>query len=353
MDRSQQFSAVSTSVRQLYLVLRCISFASKAEVRIGRDGIRFCVDEARAIQGITFLEKSLFTSYDFNTEDEDMTELPPFEVSMPALLETLQIFGLSETNNRSSGGGFSSSATHAFTTPALALAGSCRLSYSENGAPLSITIIEGSVTTTAELNTYSVNAEYSDDGTIPLDRTSLCLKTILPSSFLSDAIAELSGTNPDVLVLNVSARSSPYLCLEGQGGSLGDAVVEYLADPKNETSHLRNKKQPFVTESFAVTPAPGGQARMKTRYRFDLIKKAGRAMQLASKVSVRQDSQGVLSLQFLVDSIQGSSTATQPQQGGSNPLFIDFRFLPLLDEEGDSEDDGGTSEDRDSNEGQQ
>lgn len=347
MDQPQVFSAVSTSVRQLFLILRCISFAPKAEVRINKDGIRFCVDEARVVQGITFLDKALFTSYELRTDDDDTTELPPFEVSMPALLETLQIFGLQEANYKSAGGGFSSSATNAFTTPALALAGSCRLTYAEEGAPLSITIIEGPVTTTAALNTYVLAAAYDDDGTIPLDRTSLCLKTIMPSSFLADAIAELSGTNPDVLLLNVSARTAPYLSLEGLGGSLGDAVVEYLSESKNEPGLPRNKKQPAVTETFAVTPAPDTHGRTKTRYKFDLIKKAGRAMQLASKVSVRQDSQGVLSLQFLVDSIQaGPGNATQGPQGSSNPLFIDYRFLPLIDEDEDEEE--GSEEDQDS-----
>lgn len=348
MDRPQVFSAVSTSVRQLFLILRCISFAPKAEVRISKEGIRFCVDEARVVQGITFLDKALFTSYDLYLESEDSTELPPFEISMPALLETLQIFGLQENNYKSSGGGFSSSATNAFTTPALALAGSCRFSYSENGAPWSITIIEGPVNTTAELNTYALASAYDDDGTIPLDRTSLCLKTILPSSFLADAIAELSGTNPDVLLLNVSARAPPYLSLEGLGGSLGDAVVEYLPDSKNESGLARNKKQPSVTETFSVTPGLDNHGRRKTSYKFELLRKAGRAMQLASKVSVRQDIQGVLSLQFLVDAIQANAgNATQTQAGSNNPLFIDYRLLPLIDdndEAAESEDQAEDSE---------
>ena len=338
MDQHPVFAAVSTSVRQLYLVLRCISFAPKAEVRITKEGIRFCVDEARATQGITFLDKDIFTSYDLRTDEDDEIGLPPFEVSIFALLETLQIFGLSETNHKSSGGGFSSSATNAFTTPALALAGTCRISYSEVGAPLSITIVEGPVTTTADLNTYSLASNYDDDGTIPLDRASLCLKTIMLSSYLSDAVAELAGTTPDALLLNVSGRTSPFLSLEGQGGSFGDAIVDFQSDSRSESGLARTKKQPFVTETFSVTPAPDTHGRIRTRYKFDLIKKAGRALQLATKVSIRQDSQGVLSLQFMVDSIHpGSSSGIQGQQTGKNPLFIDFRFLPLLDEDGEAE----------------
>jgi cell cycle checkpoint protein len=344
MPPRRVFSAVSTSVRQLYLVLRCISFAAKAEVQISRDGVRFCVDEARAVQGITFLDKLLFTAYDFFPEDEDVTELPSFELSIPALLETLQIFGISEASNKSSGGGFSSSATSAFTTPALALAGSCRWSYSEVGAPLEITIIEGQVTTTASLNTYALPDNFNDDGTIPLDRTSLCLKTIMPSSFLSDAITELTGTQPDVLVLSVSDRSPPYLAFEGQGGSLGDAVVEYLSEHKNEPSLPKNKKQPAILETFSVVHGEDTRGRIRTRYKFELVKKAGRAMQLASKVSIRQDTQGVLSLQFLVDSssMNGGSGSSSAQTG-ANPLFIDFRLLPLLDDD----EEGAASEDDD------
>lgn len=144
MDGPAIFSAVSTSVRQLYLLLRCISFAAKAEVQITSTGIRFSVDEARVVQGLTFLDKSLFTSYNFNPGN-DFTQLPRFEISLSALLETLQIFGISDTSSssRHSGGGFSSSYTNAFTAPSLSLGGTCRISYAQVGSPLSITIQEG------------------------------------------------------------------------------------------------------------------------------------------------------------------------------------------------------------------
>lgn len=65
-------------------------------------------------------------------------------------------------------------------------------------------------------------------------------------------------------------------------------------------------------------------------YKFDMIKAASEAMRLASKVSVRGDEQGVLSLQFMVE-VEG---------GGIS--FVDFRFVPFLqeeDEDGDNEDD--------------
>lgn len=45
------FTAVSSSVRQLFQLLKCINFAQKAHVRISSEGLRFAVEESRVIQG--------------------------------------------------------------------------------------------------------------------------------------------------------------------------------------------------------------------------------------------------------------------------------------------------------------
>lgn len=46
------FSAVSGSARQLFLLLRCINFVSKAQVRITKEGLRFTVEESQVMQGL-------------------------------------------------------------------------------------------------------------------------------------------------------------------------------------------------------------------------------------------------------------------------------------------------------------
>lgn len=45
------FTAVSSSARQLFLLLRCISFASKAHVRVSPENIRFSVEETSVLEG--------------------------------------------------------------------------------------------------------------------------------------------------------------------------------------------------------------------------------------------------------------------------------------------------------------
>ena len=68
-------------------------------------------------------------------------------------------------------------------------------------------------------------------------------------------------------------------------------------------------------------------------YRFSLVRAAQKAMAAASKVSVRGDGVGVLSLQFMVE-VEGGGVS-----------FVDFRFVPFVVEEGEGEgvgeDEGG------------
>lgn len=352
MTEAPVFTAVSTSARQLYLLLRCINFVPKVEVQITGEGLRFSAEESHVVQGLAFLEKTLFSSYNFSPPDRS-TQVPPFQVSLSALIETLQIFGTAEVSNshRNPNGGFVSSYS-VFNNPALALGGTCCISYHEVGAPLSITISESGVTTTCELTTYDPATHYDEDDGIPLDRNALALKIIMRSTWLNDAIGELSGTNPTILVLNASSISQPYLALEGRGGPFGDSCVDFQPDSKHDPApgNARGKKQPLITETFSVSPHISEHGRVKQRYKFDLIKKAGRAMALASKVSLRQDVQGVLSLQFMIEVGEtGIGNSREDQSNGAMPngpnggrtSFVDFRFLPLVDEDdetGDGED---------------
>lgn len=45
------FKAVSSSARQLFQLLNCIRFATKAQVQISNEGLRFAVEESRVMQG--------------------------------------------------------------------------------------------------------------------------------------------------------------------------------------------------------------------------------------------------------------------------------------------------------------
>ncbi|KAF1808902.1 Rad1-domain-containing protein [Eremomyces bilateralis CBS 781.70] len=319
------FSAISNNVRALWQLLRCINFTKKARVYISNDGISFSVEETSVMDASVLLTKELFSTYRFNPPPQEepegghdeangsrsMTDTLPFEISLPALLETLQLFGITELSSTRSGRDFGSAppaGPSAFDPRAIGMPCICRLSYTHVGAPLQIILTEGSVTTTCELTTYEPTSESS----IPFDSADVALKVLVRSSVLYDAVNELAGTSSEKLLITASPRA-PRLSLTAPG-ALGSALVEFTGEGESAENLLETFNLPYGV-------------RITNEYKFDLIRKALRAMAMANKVSVRFDGQGVLSLQFLVE---------VDNAAGGKVTFVQFRFVPYL-RENDSE----------------
>lgn len=266
--------------------------------------------------GLVFLEKSLFATYIYssitNPETGEEDEPPVFQISLSSLLEALQIFGINDAKDRWSTrepvyGGFVGSLMRggpaaAFENKALGMTGMCKLSYAGPGDPLCIILEETGVTTSCELVTYE--PEFEED--IPLQQDALAHKVIMRASWLHDAITELSSTSPTRLTITASP-TAPCFTLSS-AGPLGSATVEF----SNKANLLETFQVPKRTSNI---------------YKFSLIKGAIRAMAIASKVSIRADEQGVLSLQFMVEVDSGGVS------------FVDFRFVPFEPEEGEDDED--------------
>ena len=184
------------------------------------------------------------------------------------------------------------------------------------------------------------------------------MKIIMRSAWLHNAITELGATDPTVLKLSASATREPYFALSGSGGPLSESTVEFSIEQQNNgagpadshhkvltddgTSRSRAKRAklaPTVTETFLVSPPSSMGSRIIQNYRFSMIKKAARAMAVANKVSIRGDRQGVLSLQFMIEFDNngpiGAASGARSSAGsaGGTVTFVDFRFVPLLDED--------------------
>lgn len=307
-------------------------------MQITKDGLRFTVEESQVMQGqhtsisdpfkskihpgVVVLDKALFTAYTYNPPDHDEDddehehEASPFQISLSSLLETLQIFGINDVKDRwtnrdaSYGGmnGFSArGGAAAFENRVLGMNGICRLSYTAPGEPLCIILEETGVTTTCELVTYE--PEFQEE--IPLQKDAISQKIIMRASWLHDAINELSSTSPSRLTM-VSSPTAPYFTLSSSG-PLGSATVEFTKDPQ-------------LLETFQVP------SRTINTYKYSLVKGASRAMSLATKVSIRSDEQGVLSLQFMIEN------------DGAGISFVDFRFVPYIPEEGEGDEDSTVGE---------
>ena len=242
------FSAVSNSAHHLYILLRCIGFAAKASVQITPHGIRFSAEDGRVMQGLAFLDKSLFANYIFNPpssrsntntgvpDDDgsfsDSSIYPRFLISLSALLETLQILGANDSSLSTNPN--NSAPANAFSTSALLLNRTCTLSYITQGSPLSVTLVEAGITTTCDLSTYEPDDSNFDSSAgaedIPFQRDAIVFKIIMRSTWLHNAIMELDSTAPTVLSLSASASKAPFFALSGSGGPFSESTVEFSID---------------------------------------------------------------------------------------------------------------------------
>lgn len=183
------------------------------------------------------------------------------------------------------------------------MTGVCRLSYDGVGEPLSIILEEAGVVTTCNLVTYEAEVDAADE--IPFQRDGVEVKIIMQARWLYDAISELSPTNPERLDIVVSP-SSPSLSLSAVG-ALGSATVEF------------GKKKDLL-ETFDV------EQKWTQSYKFSMFKLASEAMRLASKVSMRGDTQGVLNLQLMIE------------VDGGGVSFVSYTFAPLDDADEEEDD---------------
>jgi cell cycle checkpoint protein len=325
---SNLFTAVSSSARQLLQLLRCISFTDKAHVRIGQEGLRITTEDGSVMEAFIFIEKSLFTNYTYNqflpaSSQDDPPESPLFQISLTSLLETLNIFTLSDPNAAKR-----SEASEAYTAHRLSrhagidtftshTTGICTLSYAGEGNPLSIHMTETGVTTTCDLTTYDpLNTEE-----VPFARDAVALKTIMRSTSLLDAVNELSSLNPASITITATASTSTHSVLSLSAvGSLGSATVDFNTATPSDTP---------ILETYTC------HRKTSASYTFSLLKAAQRAMATATKVSLRIDEEGVLNLQFLID--------VDAVGGGVGHTFVEFRVVPLVEGE-DGAESGETDE---------
>ncbi|KAK3943750.1 Rad1/Rec1/Rad17 [Diplogelasinospora grovesii] len=272
------------------------------------------------MQVVAHWTKNLFTSYTTNLpeaqeddeeeeEEEEEAPNPSFQISLPAFLETLQIFGAVDAAARQSKAdvdpyrsNLRNYRSDAFSNQTLGMPGTCTLSYGQEGDPFTIMLEEAGVSTTCKLTTYL--PESPDD--IPFDVEDLSFKIITHARWLLDALAEISPTSPEKLTI-IASREEPYLRLASTG-PFGSCSVDFA----------RGRD---LLETFSC---PG---RWVQTFKFDMLKTATEAMRIASKVSLRGDSQGVLSMQFMVD------------VEGAGPCFLDFRFVPYAIAEDADDDD--------------
>ncbi|XP_026153938.1 cell cycle checkpoint protein RAD1 [Mastacembelus armatus] len=233
-------------------ILKAITFKDHAIFSATPNGLKVTVEDSKCLQANAFIQAEIFQEY---TIQEDLVG---FQVNLTVLLDCLNIFGGS-------------------TVPGVLTA--LRMCYRGYGYPLTLFLEEGGVVTVCKINTQEPEE--------PIDfefcSANVTNKVILQSDSLKETFSELDMTS-EVLQITMSP-SQPYFRLSTFGNA-GNAHYDY---PKDSD----------MMELFQCTKT------QISRYKMSLLKPSTKALALSCKVSVRIDSRGFLSLQYLVRNDDG------------------------------------------------
>jgi cell cycle checkpoint protein len=305
------FTASTTSVGHMFRVLKAIGLlADEASVTISDQGIKFSVDAASHVcQAHLFLTTSLFSSYEFKSLSEE-DQYVTFNISLKALTGCLQMFAAVDQKPVA----WESRREKSIENETEMVANSsCIFMYNGPGSSFLVYFKEGrTMTTKCQLATYYREIDSAgEDSTdiIVLDPETIVQKVIIRGSILEDALKGLEAISTQVVTIRASTKSPHFTLI-----SHGDVGTSEFVFP-NERS---------VLETFIVT-APGAQVYdrqehgdivIRNSYQFALVNKAKEAVHLASRVSLRCDASGVMSIQSMCE------------LGDGRQSFVDFRFVP-------------------------
>ncbi|XP_033870307.3 cell cycle checkpoint protein RAD1-like isoform X1 [Acipenser ruthenus] len=240
------------NARNLSNILKAIQFKDHATFLATSNGIKVTVEDSKCLQANAFIQAEIFQEFSIQ-EDSVM-----FRVNLAVLLDCLTIFG--------------GSAVPGVTT-------ALKMCYNGYGYPLTLFLEEGGVVTVCKINTQE------PEETLDFDfcSTNVINKVILQSDSLREAFSELDMTS-EVLQITMSP-DKPYFRLSTFGNS-GSAHCDY---PKDSD----------MMEVFQCTQT------QTNRYKMSLLKPSTKALSLSCKVSIRTDSRGFLSLQYMVRNDDG------------------------------------------------
>ncbi|XP_077593892.1 cell cycle checkpoint protein RAD1 isoform X2 [Stigmatopora nigra] len=254
-DDDEQYVLVASldNVRNLSNILKAIAFKDHALFTATRNGLKVTVEDTKCLQANAFIQAEIFQEF---TITEDQVGL---QINLTVLQDCLSIFG--------------------GTTVPGGMSTTLRLCYKGYGYPLTLFLEEGGVVTVCKIQTQ----EPEEPIDFEFNCSNVTNKVILLSESLKEAFSELDMTS-EVLQI-IMSPSQPYFRLSTFGNA-GSAHYDY---PKDSD----------MMELFHCT------TRQSNRYRMALLTPSTKALALSCKVSVRMDSRGVLSLQYMVRNDDG------------------------------------------------
>ncbi|KAL4255741.1 rad1 family protein [Pleurotus pulmonarius] len=339
-------------ISYLTTLLRGVNFANRATITATGSGFTVTVEEARTLLATAYIFADIFDEYVYHSEaapsqqsQDDGVDNVAFEIPLNTLIECLNIFGTAGTHPSSTTSGAKrwkkqgedkgsdeeegegannkrrGIAQYFGAGPEKSTG--MRLTYEGAGFPLTLLIAEEAdgPTTACEIVTYDPEPHLD----LQFRPDKMILKIILKSSWLRDALSELDPScdkltfignpPPDGVPPATSGRPSRNAEVS-RGTSTGKPMLRIHADGTFGSTEMDYPNDRDVLETFECEQS------VSFSYRTSHITRAIRALQNSTKTSLRIDSEGLMSMQFLMPSPSIKSRA------GAD-AFIEFRCLPL------------------------
>ncbi|WAR02993.1 RAD1-like protein [Mya arenaria] len=240
------------NARSVSNILKAIHFKETATVFASSMGLKVTVEDAKCIQANAFIQEGIFQEYAI--KEDQLT----FKINLTVLLECLTIFG---------------------SGPVGGACTSLKMCYQGYGCPLILILEEDGVLTDCSIKTLEPD-EVLD---FNFCSTNVVNKIIMKSECLKEAFNELDMTS-DVLEFLMSP-DAPHLRLSTFGNA-GSTTSDF---PKDSD----------MVESFQCSQT------QTNRYKVSLLKPSVKALALSSRVSIRTDNRGFLSLQYMIKNEDG------------------------------------------------
>ncbi|KAF9501163.1 Rad1-domain-containing protein [Pleurotus eryngii] len=341
-------------ISYLTTLLRGVSFANRATITATGSGFTVTVEEARTLLATAYIFADIFDEYAYHSEaapsqqsQDDGVDNMAFEIPLNTLIECLNIFGTAgahpssttlggkrwkkqeedkgsdEEEGEGEGANNKRRGIAQYFGAGPEKSTGMRLTYEGAGFPLTLLIAEDAdgPTTACEIVTYDPEPHLD----LQFKPDEMILKIILKSSWLRDALSELDPScdkltfignpPPDGVPPATSGRPSRNAEVS-RGTSTSKPMLRIHADGAFGSTEMDYPNDRDVLETFEC------EQNVCFSYRTSHITRAIRALQNSTKTSLRIDSEGLMSMQFLMPSPSFKSRA------GAD-AFIEFRCLPL------------------------
>lgn len=248
-DDDSQYILVAKldNARNMTTMLKAIHFKDTAIVYASENGLKVTVEDSKCVLANAFIQSDLFQQFVLRVEQTTFT------INLTVLMECLSIFGASSQPS---------------TTTAM------KMCYSGYGHPLILMLEDNGV-----LTDCSIKTQESDESLdFNFNSANVVNKIIIKSECLKEAFSELDMTS-EVLEILMSP-DKPFLRLStfGNAGS----------------THSDFPKESELVEQFQCTQTT------INRYKISLLKPSVKALMVSTRTSIRTDSRGFLSMQYMI-----------------------------------------------------